>query len=148
MPIRNVPVAHLDIDLSGDFTADQIEAQISAAHIRLDMTEGENKLALAFRWAGDPLHARLHALATGICKGMPKTVADATIPVIVVMDGDAGKTLGNLLVKELGVTGEVISIDNVQLREFDFIDVGEMIPESQVVPLIIKSLLFTQPGES
>jgi len=65
-----------------------------------------------------------------------------------VMDGDAGKTLGNLLVKELGVTGEVISIDNVQLREFDFIDVGEMIPESQVVPLIIKSLLFTQPGES
>jgi ethanolamine utilization protein EutA len=148
LPIRNVPVAHLDIDLSGDFTADQIEAQISAAHIRLDMTEGENKLALAFRWAGDPLHARLHALATGICKGMPKTVADATIPVIVVMDGDAGKTLGNLLVKELGVTGEVISIDNVQLREFDFIDVGEMIPESQVVPLIIKSLLFTQPGES
>ena len=79
---------------------------------------------------------------------MPRTVADATIPVIVVMDGDAGKTLGNLLVKELGVTGEVISIDNVQLREFDFIDVGEMIPESQVVPLIIKSLLFTQPGES
>mgnify|MGYP003672531788 CR=1 FL=1 len=75
-------------------------------------------------------------------------MADAAIPVIIVMDGDAGKTLGNLLVKELNVKGEVISIDNVQLREFDFIDVGEMIPESRVVPLIIKSLLFTQPGEA
>ena len=148
LPIRNVPVAHLDIDLAGDFTADEVAAQIDAAHTRLDMTEGENRLALAFRWAGDPLHARLHALASGICQGMPKTVADATIPVVVVMDGDAGKTLGNLLVRELDVKGEVISIDNVQLREFDFIDVGEMIPESQVVPLIIKSLLFTQPGES
>jgi ethanolamine utilization protein EutA len=147
LPIRNVPVAHLDVDLSGDFTADQISEEIRSALKRLDMIEGEDKLAVAFRWAGDPLHARLHALATGICNGLPKTVADTKIPLIVVMDGDAGRTLGNILVKELNVEGEVISVDNVQLREFDFIDIGELIPESQVVPLIIKSLLFTQPGE-
>ncbi|MEE8334153.1 MAG: ethanolamine ammonia-lyase reactivating factor EutA [Alphaproteobacteria bacterium] len=42
--------------------------------------------------------------------------------------------------------GEVISIDNVQLREFDFIDVGALIEETRVVPLVIKSLLFTSPG--
>ncbi len=76
------------------------------------------------------------------------TVADESLPLIIVMDGDAGKTIGNILVRELCVKGEVISIDNVQLREFDFIDVGEMIPESRVVPLIIKSLLFTQPGQA
>ncbi len=148
LPVRNVPVAHLDIDLSGDFTADDVSARIEAAHTRLDMTEGEQQLAIAFRWGGDPLHARLHALASGICQGLPKTVSDETLPLIIVMDGDAGKTVGNILVRELGVKGEVISIDNVQLREFDFIDVGEMIPESRVVPLIIKSLLFTQPGQA
>jgi ethanolamine utilization protein EutA len=63
------------------------------------------------------------------------------------MDGDAGRTLGNILVRELDVPGEVISVDNVQLRDFDFVDIGEMMPDTRVVPLIIKSLLFTSPGQ-
>ncbi|MBT4906866.1 MAG: reactivating factor for ethanolamine ammonia lyase, partial [Rhodospirillaceae bacterium] len=66
---------------------------------------------------------------------------------VVMMDGDAGRTLGNILVRELNVTGEVISVDNVQLRDFDFVDIGELMPETRVVPLIIKSLLFTSPGQ-
>jgi ethanolamine utilization protein EutA len=77
---------------------------------------------------------------------LPNTVSEASHPLIVVMDGDAGRTLGNILVTELDVPGEVISIDNVQLREFDFIDIGALIPETRVVPLIIKSLLFAAPG--
>ena len=147
LPVRNVPVASLDLDLTGDFTADDVSASIAAALKRLDMVEGDNRLAVAFRWGGDPLHARLHALAEGICKGLPRTVADKDLPLVVVMDGDAGRTLGNILVRELKVPGEVISVDNVQLRDFDFVDIGEMMPETRVVPLIIKSLLFTAPGQ-
>jgi ethanolamine utilization protein EutA len=146
LPIRNVPVARLDVDLTGDFTAAQVTESIRAALERLDMTEGEDRVALAFNWGGDPLHARLHALASGICAGLPKTVADAAHPLITVMDGDAGKTLGNILSRELGVKGEVISIDNVHLHEFDFIDIGEVIEATKVVPLIIKSLLFATPA--
>jgi len=146
LPIRNVPVAHLDIDLTDGFTADQVAREIRSALERLDRVEGQDRVAIAFRWGGDPLHARLHALADGICKGLPNTVADAAHPLIVVMDGDAGRTLGNILVNELDVPGEVISIDNVVLREFDFIDIGALIPETRVVPLIIKSLLFAAPG--
>lgn len=147
LPVRNVPVASLDLDLTGDFTADDVSGAIAAALKRLDMVEGENRLAVAFRWGGDPLHARLHALADGICKGLPKTVADEDLPLVMVMDGDAGRTLGNILVRELNVPGEVISVDNVQLRDFDFVDIGEMMEETRVVPLIIKSLLFTSPGQ-
>lgn len=148
LPIRNVPVANLNVDLTGDFTADQVAASIGDALKRLDMIEGENRVAVAFRWGGDPLHARLHALADGICKGLPKTVADENHPLVVMMDGDAGRTLGNILVRELDVPGEVISVDNVQLRDFDFVDIGEMMPDTRVVPLIIKSLLFTGPGQA
>ena len=39
----------------------------------------------------------------------------------------------------------MISIDNVQHSEFDFIDVGEVIQPTLVVPLVIKSLLFAAP---
>jgi ethanolamine utilization protein EutA len=147
LPVRNVPVATLDLDLTGDFTAAQVTQAITDALKRLDMEEGENRVAIAFRWGGDPLHARLYALAEGICNGLPKTVADDDLPLVVMMDGDAGRTLGNILVRELNVTGEVISVDNVQLRDFDFVDIGELMPETRVVPLIIKSLLFTSPGQ-
>ncbi|MEK9683590.1 MAG: ethanolamine ammonia-lyase reactivating factor EutA [Rhodospirillaceae bacterium] len=146
LPIRNVPVAYLDCNVTGDFTKGDISDAIGQALTRLDMVDGETNLAVAFRWGGDPLHARLYELASGICEGLPKTVANSEIPLIVVMDGDAGRTLGNILTKELGVKGEVISVDNVQLNDFDFIDIGEQMETTHVVPLIIKSLLFSQPG--
>jgi len=146
LPIRNVPVAYLDCNVSGDFTKNDVSDAIAKALLRLDMTDGETELAVAFRWGGDPLHSRLYELATGICKGLPKTVSNEKIPLIIVMDGDAGRTLGNILTKELNVEGEVISVDNVQLNDFDFIDIGEQMETTQVVPLIIKSLLFSQPG--
>src|SRR3546814_5161576 len=87
--------------MPGEFTAADVTSSIAAALQRLNISEGEDRLALAFRWGGDPLHARLHALATGIRDGLPKTAADAELPLVAVMDGDAGKTLGNILVREL-----------------------------------------------
>ena len=146
LPVRNIPVAYLACNVTGDFKRQDVSKAIAQAIERLDMTDGETELAVAFRWGGDPLHSRLYELATGICDGLPKTVSNANIPLIIVMDGDAGRTLGNILTKELNVKGEVISVDNVQLNDFDFIDIGEQMETTQVVPLIIKSLLFSQPG--
>jgi ethanolamine utilization protein EutA len=146
LPIRNLPVARLNMDLTGDFTADQVTEAIRGALERIDLKEGEDRVAIAFEWGGDPLHARLFALASGIVAGLPDTVANAKHPLVTVMDGDAGRTLGNILVRELGVKGEVISIDNVHLHEFDFIDIGEVMEVTKVVPLIIKSLLFANAG--
>ena len=36
----------------------------------------------------------------------------------------------------------VISIDGIMLSEFDYIDIGEIIPSSGAVPVVIKSLVF------
>ena len=38
---------------------------------------------------------------------------------------------------------KLISIDGVQLRELDFVDIGEMLDPPGVVPVVIKSLLFS-----
>ena len=59
------------------------------------------------------------------------------------MDGDIGRTLGEILRRELNVSGDIISVDGVQLRTFDYVDIGELIEPTHVVPLIIKSLLFS-----
>jgi ethanolamine utilization protein EutA len=58
------------------------------------------------------------------------------------VDGDIGGLLGQILEDDLHVEREIISIDGIQLREFDYVDIGEVIRPSNVVPVIIKSLLF------
>jgi ethanolamine utilization protein EutA len=36
----------------------------------------------------------------------------------------------------------VMAIDGVQLKEFDYADIGSVIEVTNVVPIVIKSLLF------
>jgi ethanolamine utilization protein EutA len=62
---------------------------------------------------------------------------------LLMIDGDVGKSMGNLLVKELDFPGDLVSIDGVQLQELDYVDVGELITPPGVVPVVIKSLLFS-----
>lgn len=145
LPVRNVPVLHPQMDLSGDIDAKKVAAEIKKSIDKHDFAEGEQAVALAFRWQGDPLHARLKGLADGIVAAMPKTAAGGT-PLVLMMDGDVGKTLGVILKRECNVETDTISIDGVQLKEFDYVDIGEMIRPTNVVPLVIKSLLFSSPG--
>jgi ethanolamine utilization protein EutA len=144
LPIRNVPVAHLEQDLGGEFDATSVSHAVKNALKRMDVEEGQDNIALAFKWAGDPLHARLFALAKGICDGLAQTTANRRT-LIMVMEGDIARALGQILRNELNVAGAIVSIDGVQLAKFDYIDIGEIIEPSNVVPLIIKSLLFSTP---
>ncbi|MAF48069.1 MAG: ethanolamine ammonia-lyase reactivating factor EutA [Rhodospirillales bacterium] len=141
LPVRNVPVVRIDTRLDGDIDAAAIADAIAASLGRFDIAEGETTAALAFKWEGEPAHGRMFALARGICDGFARTVAGGK-PLILVMEGDIGKNLGVILKNELEVAGDIISLDGVQLREFDYIDVGELIEPTDVAPLIIKSLLF------
>ena len=40
------------------------------------------------------------------------------------------------------MTCPVVSIDGINLKEFDFVDIGVMLPASGAVPVVIKSLVF------
>jgi ethanolamine utilization protein EutA len=44
---------------------------------------------------------------------------------------------------ELDLKRPIVSIDGVQLKELDFVDVGELLTPPGVVPVVIKSLLFS-----
>jgi ethanolamine utilization protein EutA len=36
----------------------------------------------------------------------------------------------------------IVSVDGLELKEFDYIDIGAMLPGSGAVPVVIKSLIF------
>lgn len=144
LPVRNVPVVNMRVDLHDDVDPETVRRGIADALVRNDIDATESDVAIAFRWEGLPLHQRFHRLADGIARGLAGTIARGG-PVILMMDGDAGRTVGGILQKEFGIESDIISVDGVQLKDLDYVDIGEMIHPTEVVPLVIKSLLFSSP---
>ena len=141
LPVHNVPVVHLGLDLSGDIDVDKIVAAFSKSAGHLDL--GPNaRMALAFTWAGAPEYPRLAAMARAIMRfAAPTGRRDEML--VLMIDGDVGRGLGRILEKELRLDGKLVSIDGVQLRELDYVDIGEVLDPPGVVPVVIKSLLFS-----
>jgi ethanolamine utilization protein EutA len=61
----------------------------------------------------------------------------------IMLDGDIAQTLGAILRDEIGITNEMMVIDGVILRDFDYIDLGKIRLPSFTVPVTIKSLVFS-----
>jgi ethanolamine utilization protein EutA len=141
LPLQNLPVLACDFRLQGEIASEAISLAVRAALARADFEEGESPIALAFPWRGDPSHERLHAVASGICAALPRTLREKA-PLVLLIDGDVGKSLGRVILLEIAPAADVIAIDAVQLKEFDYVDIGSVIELTNVVPVIIKSLLF------
>ena len=60
-------------------------------------------------------------------------------------DRDLNNAVARAARNEFAVDNEIISIDGVQLKDLDYVDIGEIIQPTEVVPLVIKSLLFSSP---
>ncbi|MBI5910023.1 MAG: ethanolamine ammonia-lyase reactivating factor EutA [Betaproteobacteria bacterium] len=141
LPVHNVPVLSPSLPMGESFSVRSVAEEVSAVLSRAHMSEGQ-PIALALKWRGDPHYSRLRNLAEGI------TLALATGPgagstLILIVDGDIGKTLGHIIEHELDFPQNIVSIDGVQLRAFDYVDIGEVIQPSDAVPVVIKSLLFS-----
>src|ERR1700688_4922741 len=141
LPVHNVPVVHIGMDLSANFDADAMADAIRDNVRNLDL-DPHSRMAVAFAWTGDPEHSRLMTVGRAIVAAVaPAGRRDDLL--LLRIDGDVGKTLGQLLHHELNLPGDLISIDGVHLQELDFVDVGEPISPPGVVPVVIKSLLFS-----
>jgi ethanolamine utilization protein EutA (predicted chaperonin) len=123
LPLRGVPVVRAD--------ALHLAAVVAARD------EREGPLALAIPWHGEPSHEAIRALAERI-----RDAAGARRPLVVALDADIGHTLGRVLRDELRVTGPLVVIDGLELRDLDYVDVGAVVKPAGVVPVVIKSLVF------
>jgi ethanolamine utilization protein EutA len=142
LPVTNLPVLFCDFALGdGPIDTRDVARRVREVLVRHDLDDRERMVALAFRWAGPPRHDRLHALVQGLAWALPKTVRPGGC-LVLLADGDVGKTLGRIVRDEVAPGGEVISVDGLKLRDFDYVDIGEMIEPTGVVPVIIKTLLF------
>jgi ethanolamine utilization protein EutA len=142
VPVRNVPVVAPEYILDGDeLSKDSVKDATLNALRRLDLLNARQPVAIAFHWQGSATFFRLQSFSQGLVEGLKDILAKGH-PLTLVNDGDIGGIVGLHFQEELQLQNPIISIDGIALNDFDYIDIGALIPSSGSVPVVIKSLIF------
>ena len=143
LPRKNLQVLRPTVDLGKKIDAKAVAAAIREHFTAFDIAEGESEVALAFRWRGAPEYERLAAFARAIKAALPRTIEQRK-PLYLILDGDVAQTIGGILKEDFAIASELLVIDGISLRDFDYIDLGRIRMPSHTVPVTIKSLVFSQ----
>jgi ethanolamine utilization protein EutA len=139
-PIRNVPVMRVDVDHS-KLSIEHVISKIKASFQRFDLHEGEEIIALYFK---DPVrvsYPQLELFAHSIEAGLANTTKNK-LPVILIFETDIACSVGNVIRRETDLKTNLLTLDELKLKEGDWIDIGEPLVDGQVFPVTVKSLVF------
>ena len=141
-PLENIPVINVNIRKE-NYSAEKLIKEIDNAFKRFDMKEGEDLVALYFK---DPIYRNnfyLSDFAKGIERALPNSVANNKM-VILIFDQDMGGSLGIALRRDTALQTNLICMDELELEEGDWIDIGAPLYSGQVFPVTVKSLVFNK----
>lgn len=139
LPIKNIPI--LKVSEEDETTLETFSASI-INQMPLYRPEGKpEQIAIAFTGRNRTSFAEVQALAAAIIEGAKEAI-DSKFPLILVVETDIGKVLGNALNVLLQHQKDVICIDGIRTLSGDYIDIGEPLVNGHVVPVVIKTLIF------
>ncbi|MCP4344011.1 MAG: ethanolamine ammonia-lyase, partial [Desulfobacterales bacterium] len=140
LPVKNIPVLKLtkeDEMLDFESLSDVIRRKLEWFNL-----EGGNQTpALAMTGPKGLSFEGVKALADAVLKGL-KTVLNNPCPIIVIVENDLAKVLGQTLLARINDQKDVICIDTVKVENGDYIDIGRELAGGRIVPVIVKTLLF------
>jgi ethanolamine utilization protein EutA len=142
LPLRNVPVIAPVFALDAEaIDAAAVAQAIMTVLRRLDLLDADTPVAVFVPWSGSATFHRLDEFCRGVIAGLEPVLARGH-PIVLAGDGDVGGLMGIHLREESRLPNPIVSVDGLELKEFDYIDIGAMLPNSGAVPVVIKSLIF------
>jgi ethanolamine utilization protein EutA len=110
---------------------------------KFDLTSWGSGLALSLSLDGALDYKTIRAIAEAVAGVCDVNDGDRS-PLYLALDLDVAKSLGGILKEELKFEREIIAIDGIEVGDLDFIDIGEPMGITEVIPVTVKSLMF--PG--
>ncbi|UUX33325.1 ethanolamine ammonia-lyase reactivating factor EutA [Fundicoccus culcitae] len=138
LPLKNIPVVKMtpEEEQSEDL-ANIIEKKIQW----FDFKAEEQTVAISFKGLHNPTFSYIQSLANRIWKGVNKLI-EIGYPIVIIIEEDMAKALGQTLFSLLSDNDDFIVLDNIYVNDGDYIDIGNPISEGQVLPVVIKTLVF------
>lgn len=119
LPLKNVPVVPLE--------------DVSRETIRRALARQEDRAVLAFPGPVSPGYREVAAMAEEIAAGTGGAV-------LLCLEQDMAKALGQALALRLGPGAEILCIDRVKVPEGSYLDVGA--PVGPALPVVVKTLVL------
>lgn len=142
LPRRSLQVLKPGIDLAENPSSEDIATAILSHYEAFDLDPAHHEVVLAFEFQSVPEYARIRALADGLIAALAGRIMGGH-GLYVMIDGDIAQTLGGILREDLGIENDLLVLDGISLRDFDYIDLGKIRLPSFTVPVTVKSLLFS-----
>ncbi|POF34519.1 ethanolamine ammonia-lyase reactivating factor EutA [Roseibium marinum] len=143
LPRRNMQVLKPDVNLASRPEAAEI-ARLTVEHFEaFDLDPETDEVVLAYEFRLPPDYPVIRTLADGIVQALQARIK-AGHPIHIMIDGDIALTLGGILRNEIGLANDLLVLDGISLRDFDYIDLGKIRLPSFTVPVTVKSLLFKE----
>jgi ethanolamine utilization protein EutA len=108
---------------------------------KFDLPRFTSGLALSLTVSGVPDYQSVKRIAQGVAEIL-KEADDPKCPLYLTLDLDIAKSLGGMLRDELKVTRDIIAVDGIEVGDLDYIDIGECLGITEVIPVTVKSLMF------
>jgi ethanolamine utilization protein EutA len=139
LPLKNLPI----LKLSPEDEAGP-ESMREAITRKMDWFRLEGKIqsaAIALTAKRSPSFKEIQDMADAILSGASEMLS-AGHPLVVVSENDLAKVLGNTLRARMPFRSPLVSIDSIRVSNGDYIDIGRPAASGNVLPVIVKTLLF------
>lgn len=143
-PIKNLPIGKIRLKCEEDIAYIEDEIRKVCSYFSED---GEEQIAIAMEGLECPSFTQIQQIAKNIMKGYEHNF-NKQIKIILMIEADIGKALGQAL-KRINQNERVICcIDNISCGSGDYIDIGQPVANGKAIPVVVKTLVFwNNPNE-
>jgi ethanolamine utilization protein EutA (predicted chaperonin) len=138
-----LPVFGLKVIQASLKNGDAVVPVLKQSLRKFDLTSFTPGLALSLSLDGQLDYKTIRRVAEGIAEILNNS-ENRKSPLYLALDLDVAKSLGGILKEELKLDRDVIAIDGIEVGDLDYIDIGEPMGITEVIPVTVKSLMF--PG--
>ncbi len=136
LPVHGLKVIQATIR-EGESVSDALKQSLR----KFDLPRFTSGLALSLTVNGVPDYQSVKRIAEGVAAVL-KEADDPRCPLYLTLDLDIAKSLGGILKDELKVSRDIIAVDGIEVGDLDYVDIGECLGITEVIPVTVKSLMF------